>query len=107
VTFVAPFFIMHLPKLPTIFVKNGEERKAFFTVQARELLAAGWVEKGEEEVKKDILKKKVKPTVHEKKSPVAAKFKAKKGETKQIPPKVKELIEGPSAEEPASEAEDE
>ena len=39
---------MHLPKLPTICVKNGEERKAFFTVQARELLAAGWVEKVDE-----------------------------------------------------------
>ena len=39
---------MHLPKLPTVFVKGGEERKAFFTVQARELIAAGWVEKVEE-----------------------------------------------------------
>jgi hypothetical protein len=39
---------MHLPKLPTVFVKGGEERKAFFTVQARELIAAGWVEKGTE-----------------------------------------------------------
>lgn len=42
---------MHLPKLPTIFVKGGEERKAFFTVQARELIATGWVEKGTEEPK--------------------------------------------------------
>lgn len=48
---VSPFFIMHLPKLPTIFVKGGEERKAFFTIQAKELLAAGWVEKTEEEPK--------------------------------------------------------
>ena len=39
---------MHLPKLPTIFVKGDEERKAYFTVQARELMQAGWVEKGEE-----------------------------------------------------------
>lgn len=46
---LSPFFIvMHLPKLPTIFVKDGEERKAYYTVQARELLAAGWKEKGEE-----------------------------------------------------------
>jgi len=37
---------MHLPELPTIFVKGGEERKAYFTIQARELMAAGWVEKG-------------------------------------------------------------
>lgn len=40
---------MHLSKLPTIFVKGGEERKAFFTIQAKELIAAGWVEKGTEE----------------------------------------------------------
>ena len=39
---------MHLPELPTIFVKGGEERKAFFTIQAKELLAAGWVIKGTE-----------------------------------------------------------
>ena len=40
---------MHLQKLPTIFVKGGEERKAYFTVQARELIADGWVEQGTEE----------------------------------------------------------
>ena len=40
---------MHLPKLPTIFVKGGEERKVYFTVQARELIALGWKEKGSEE----------------------------------------------------------
>ncbi len=45
-----PFFIMHLPELPTIFVKGGEERKAYFTIQAKELLEAGWVIKGTEEV---------------------------------------------------------
>jgi len=46
---------MHLSKLPTIFVKGGEERKAFFTIQAKELIAAGWVEKGtEEEVAKPV-----------------------------------------------------
>lgn len=44
-----PFFIMHLPELPTIFVKGDEERKAYFTIQAKELLAAGWVIKGTEE----------------------------------------------------------
>lgn len=62
---------MHLPKLPTIFVKGGEERKAYFTVQARELIAAGWVEKGDkkpkeeeakvEEVKKEQPKAEAKP----------------------------------------------
>lgn len=39
---------MHLPELPTIFVKGGEERQAFFTIQAKELIAAGWVQKGTE-----------------------------------------------------------
>ena len=39
---------MHLPELPTIFVKGDEERKVYFTVQARELIALGWTEKGEE-----------------------------------------------------------
>jgi hypothetical protein len=44
---LSPFFsIMHLPQLPTIFVKDGEERKAYHTVEAKELVAAGWVEKG-------------------------------------------------------------
>ena len=42
---------MHLSKLPTIFVKGGEERKAYFTVQARELIADGWVEQNIEEPK--------------------------------------------------------
>lgn len=42
---------MHLPKLPTIFVKGGEERKVYFTVQARELIALGWKEKGTEQEK--------------------------------------------------------
>ena len=41
---------MHLPELPTIFVKGDEERKAYFTIQAKELLAAGWKIKGTEEV---------------------------------------------------------
>ena len=41
---------MHLPELPTIFVKGDEERKAYFTIQAKELMAAGWKIKGAEEV---------------------------------------------------------
>ena len=52
---------MHLPKLPTVFEKGGETRKAYFTVQARELLAAGWVERVEEneaEVKEQAVEKK-------------------------------------------------
>ena len=45
---------MHLPELPTIFVKGDEERKAYFTIQAKELLAAGWKVKGTEEVIEEI-----------------------------------------------------
>lgn len=53
---------MHLSKLPTIFVKGGEERKAFFTIQAKELIAAGWVQKGtEEKVAEPIVKAKEEP----------------------------------------------
>lgn len=48
---------MHLPELPTIFVKGGEERKVYFTVQARELIALGWVEKGQEKPAKAETKK--------------------------------------------------
>jgi chemotaxis response regulator CheB len=44
---------MHLPKLPTVFVKGGEERNAYFTIQARELIQAGWVEKTEEAPKEE------------------------------------------------------
>lgn len=36
----------HLKKLPTYFVKGSERRAAFYTVQARELLQAGYVEEG-------------------------------------------------------------
>lgn len=64
---LSPFFIvMHLPKLPTIFVKGGEERKAFFTIQAKELLEAGWIEKVEEaekEMAKAEVKAEAKPRV--------------------------------------------
>lgn len=65
---------MHLPELPTIFVKGGEERKVYFTVQARELLAAGWKEKGEvvAEPKKEEVKTETKPRVAKTKADVAA-----------------------------------
>lgn len=52
---------MHLPELPTIFVKGGEERKVYFTVQARELLASGWVVKGEEQKKAAPVKQEAEP----------------------------------------------
>jgi hypothetical protein len=38
---------MHLKKLPTYFVKGQERLAAYYTVQARELLQAGYVEEGE------------------------------------------------------------
>ena len=63
---------MHLPELPTIFVKGDEERKAFFTVQARELLAAGWVVKGSETKEKPAVEPKeeiVKAVAEEKPKP--------------------------------------
>ena len=41
----------HLKKLPTWFIKEGERRRsAYFTVQARELRAMGYVEEGEKAV---------------------------------------------------------
>ena len=46
---------MHLRKLPTWFVKGDTRRAAYYTIQARELLAAGYVEEGEKaEVRKPI-----------------------------------------------------
>lgn len=69
---------MHLPKLPTIFVKGGEERKAFFTIQAKELLAAGWVEK---DAKPEVKEVKVE-AAEEKKAPKAESKPAAKSESK-------------------------
>lgn len=38
----------HLKKLPTYFIKDGERRRtAYYTIQAREFRAAGYVEEGE------------------------------------------------------------
>ena len=37
---------MHLRKLPTYFIKGELRRAAYYTIQARELLAAGYVEEG-------------------------------------------------------------
>lgn len=41
---------MHLRKLPTWFVKGDDRRAAYYTIQARELRAAGYVEEGEKAV---------------------------------------------------------
>lgn len=38
----------HLKKMPTYFVKGEERRAAYYTIDARELLAKGFVEEGTE-----------------------------------------------------------
>ena len=53
----AIFNMAHLKKLPTWFVRDGERRSAFFTIQARELLEAGWVEEGEKAEKRKPIEK--------------------------------------------------
>lgn len=47
----------HLKKLPTWFVKDGERRSAFFTIQARQLKEAGWVEEGAKAEKREPIEK--------------------------------------------------
>ena len=37
----------HLKKLPTYFVKDGDRKKAYYTVDATKLRALGYVEEGE------------------------------------------------------------
>ena len=47
----------HLKKLPTYFVKGDERRAAYYTIQARELRAAGFIEEGAKaEVRKPVEK---------------------------------------------------
>ena len=46
---------MHLRKLPTWFVKGDTRRAAYYTIQVKELRAAGFVEEGEKaETRKSI-----------------------------------------------------
>ena len=40
----------HLKKMPTYFVKGDKRRVAYYTIQARELREAGYVEEGEKAV---------------------------------------------------------
>ena len=48
----------HLRKLPTYFIKDGERRRvAYYTVQARELREAGYVEEGEKAVARPAIEK--------------------------------------------------
>jgi len=44
---VTPFFMAHLKKLPTYFVKGDKRRAAYYTIQARELRDRGYLEEGE------------------------------------------------------------
>jgi len=37
----------HLEKMPTYFVKGEERRAAYYTIQARELIAKGYIQEGE------------------------------------------------------------
>ena len=54
---MAPFFMAHLKKLPTYFVRGSERRAAYYTIQVRELREAGFVEEGvKAEVRKPIEK---------------------------------------------------
>ena len=48
----------HLKKLPTWFVKGGERRAAYYTIQAREFLAAGFTEEGEKAEAKKFIERK-------------------------------------------------
>ena len=47
----------HLKKLPTYFVKGDERRAAYYTIDARELRAAGYVEEGEKAEKRKPIEK--------------------------------------------------
>lgn len=49
-TGVTPFFIMHLNKRPTWFVKNGIRKPVYYTVDARQLVQAGWTPEGDQQV---------------------------------------------------------
>ena len=44
----------HLKKLPTWFVKGDERRPAYYTIQAKELRKAGFVEEGEKAAKAPV-----------------------------------------------------
>ena len=46
----------HLKKRPTWFVKDGQRRGAFYTIQAREWPEQGWVEGEKAEVREPIEK---------------------------------------------------
>lgn len=56
----------HLDKLPTYFVKDGKRRAAYYSIQARELRAKGYVEEdGKKAEPMDLLDKRQPEIVNE------------------------------------------
>lgn len=53
----------HLKKLPTYFVKGDKRRAAYYTIQARELRAKGYVEEGGEKAEPVNLLEKRQPEI--------------------------------------------
>lgn len=53
---MVPFFMAYLRKRPTYFVKGDVRRAAYYTIQAAELRADGYVEEGEPAVAANISK---------------------------------------------------
>ena len=51
---MVPFFMAYLRKRPTYFVKGDVRRAAYYTIQAAELRADGYVEEGEPAVAANI-----------------------------------------------------
>ena len=44
----------HLKKMTTYYVKDGVRKAAYYTIQARELMAKGFIEEGETKAKKPV-----------------------------------------------------
>ena len=62
---MGPFFMAHLKKLPTYFVKGDERRAAYYTIQARELRTKGYVEEGEKAEAVNLIEKRLPEIVNE------------------------------------------
>lgn len=55
----------HLAKLPTYFVKGDDRRAAYYTIQARELREAGYMEEGEKAEPVKLIEKRQPEIVNE------------------------------------------
>lgn len=62
---MASFFMAHLKKLPTYFVRGDKRRAAYYTIQARELRAAGYIEEGEKAEAVNLIEKRLPEIVNE------------------------------------------